>query len=1438
MAGGNKKKKKPAANPARGFATTSTVSKVKAEAIAEATQPTPEPKKESIASPRRTVNSADVQLAATEVKELHELTPEQLEAELEASDLQRIIEQYAGKIRKESSRQSIRLQTEKRLLRGQADYLSVKEWLPDEVMQQVLDLLPTHGVDDRPPNRPQMQMVGDELLSRVWQLHECLIDLGFSVSRAREAIAHVVSQPGSSEATSLSWGLAEALEWFALQCDASEFTDYDVQTKRSILEPDDFMEDIVEEQTIQPNNTTFTTNGTSDQPDIEVSDLDSDLEPDELLAVYLQTKARLFDLDPTADDKPLKKGKQAPQQAVATPGQKKLRQKLGKIRSDLLFDVQTADMQWEARKIDLLREQAERKRLRLDDKPSNSTSRNGETQNSTTAKNTTAEDINAEAERLGQELLQQAEDDELLGGMFDALPSIATAGTHTAQADSADLVIRDFGKLTGLNPKRVLEEACKARDSRCKLTYRMISPTTYACRHSVTIQWSKEQDATLSRLQAVMTRRKATTIVFDMIHVATSDIAQSEAYVATAALFMIFSDSAKESKASLRLPPAFRDLWEEFVKEKQEATDAVDRQTVKELRTLIEKNTPVEIEDDEIVYNPALRRTNGTSGTNTPTHRIVDPGPSQALMDMWHSKIATPSYQQMLQVRSKLPMFNFRAAALETISRHQVSILCGETGCGKSTQLPAFIVEHQLSQGIDCKIYCTEPRRISAISLAQRVSEEMGERKGDVGTNRSLVGYAIRLESHTAASTRVIYATVGIVLRMLESSDGLKDITHLVLDEVHERSIDTDFLLIVLRSLLIRRPDLKVVLMSATVDAQRFSNYFDGAPIITVPGRTFPVQARFLEDAIELTGHTVDDATRPDENDADFDDTESGQGQGGDLSAYSKLTRSTLARYDEYRIDYSLIVKLLEKVAYDTAYSQFSQAVLVFLPGIAEIRQLNDMLVGHPSFSRGWQVYPLHSSFSSEDQQAAFLVPPQGTRKIVLATNIAETGITIPDVTCVIDTGKHKEMRFDERRQMSRLIQSFIARANAKQRRGRAGRVQEGICFHLFTKYRHDNLMVDQQTPEMLRLSLQDLVMRVKICKLGDIEGVLAQALDPPASKNIRRAIDALVEVDALTASEELTPLGSQLAKLPLDAQLGKLLLLGSIYGCLDFALTTAATLSAKSPFLSPMHAKKQADTIRLGYKRGNSDLLTVYNAYCTWKKVCLTAGMPEHQFCNKNFLSSQNLANIEDLKAQLLNSLADTGFVVLGPEEKTALSKMRYNQRHRHFVQLPQAHCRADDNDDITNSVVAWAFYPKLLRRDGKGWRNVANNQSLGLHPTSVNKYLADQDIKNLSFYSIMQTSSRFTNAQETSPVSDYALVMSAGEATFNLYAGVIVIDGNRLRFKVSNWKTMIVLKVLRARFKECQARMLKSPGKELGMKLRKWMEIHEMILMKRSLA
>ena len=522
---------------------------------------------------------------------------------------------------------------------------------------------------------------------------------------------------------------------------------------------------------------------------------------------------------------------------------------------------------------------------------------------------------------------------------------------------------------------------------------------------------------TETSIPGVVVRADSRNVKVELIEISAADLIQSEAYISVVSLFVVFAGSPKEEKTHLRLPSVWKDLWDEFAEGRKEQLAAVDRAELKEIRTIIEAAE----EGNKGLEQSALSR-NEHEPVSMPSIDInltpqAGSGPvnPEALNMLWASKASSPLYVSMLKSRMTLPIWNFKSELLESIESHQVVIICGETGCGKSTQVPAYILESELSGGRHCKIYCTEPRRISAISLARRVSEELGERKNDVGTSRSLVGYAIRLESQITPQTRLVYATTGIVMRMLEGGNDLHEITHLVLDEVHERTIDSDFLLIVLRKLMVRRPGLKVILMSATVNAEQFSRYLDGAPVLTVPGRTFPVVTRYLEDAIEVTnyGNTEGSpATFRDEDEDDDAESPSNAAVKTDLSGYSAKTRNTLAEFNEYRIDYDLITRLLETIARNQAYTEYSKAILVFLPGIAEIRALNDMLAGHPAFSHNWYVYPLHSTIATEEQERAFLVPPKGTRKIVLATNIAETGITIPDVTCVIDTGKHKEMRY------------------------------------------------------------------------------------------------------------------------------------------------------------------------------------------------------------------------------------------------------------------------------------------------------------------------------------------------------------------------------------------------------------------------------------------
>ncbi|PNP49176.1 hypothetical protein THARTR1_10100 [Trichoderma harzianum] len=1417
---GAKKKKKPAANPARGFATTSVASKPRLE----------------IAEP----------------------TASQPSSGLEESDLQLFVEKYSQKVKRDAQRQCSRLETDRRLLRSQAETINTPKWLPRELMDHILDLIKAESrfyasslsSENAGPGKMPSE---EELVSRIWTLQQTLSGAAFSENVVESAIQHILDiAPNISAAPrDYIWGLEEALEWLARESPLEDLPTYGTRTKAVSKDATDSASgpptrtstpklNVSQASRTEKSNVLNTRPGKARASPIAT--FDGDIEPEDLIPEYVATKAKLLELgylEKGAQSKSTKlqgKENQPDMAAVAY-----LESKLKTIESDVLFDKFLAEQQWKKEKVVLEKQLALARKSAATDSNSQSQSEDP------TPTLETDDDITAIAEKMAKDILAESNEDDDIAGLFESLPQSEvdpTTGklqTVVNSSDGVKLIIREFSKWTGVITLKVLT---LIRDPSVNIKYTVVSEATFANRHSVDILWSKPQDpaqiVASADVEAVIDPAHFS---FTMTKIATPDTKQSEAYIATAALFHIFNGNPKEEKVNLRLPTVWRDFWSEMAEAKKGHFDAQDRLAVKQLKALVRQRQDQELEDGVVLQGAFRGRNNAKASPEAAESGHVERSKNvesdDNLKKLWASKSGRRKYAAMLEHRVQLPMWKFKNHVLDAVDNNQVIIICGETGCGKSTQVPAFLLEHELSQGRQCKIYCTEPRRISAISLARRVSEELGDERGDLGTSRSLVGYSIRLESNTSKETRLVYATTGIVMRMLEGSNDLGEVTHLVLDEVHERSIDSDFLLIVLKRLLKRRKDLKVILMSATVDAERFSAYLGGAPVLNVPGRTFPVMVRYLEDAVELTGYAPNnsDSDRLVDLDDDVGETEV-EGlkteMAQSLAGYSNRTKTVLAQMNEYQIDLDLIVELIARVSIDEALQQYSSAILVFLPGIADIRSLNDMLLGDPRFSAGWLVYPLHSTIAMEDQEAAFLIPPQGMRKIVLATNIAETGITIPDVTCVIDTGKHREMRFDEKKQLSRLIDTFISRANAKQRRGRAGRVQNGLCFHMFSRYRHDTLMSDQQTPEMLRLSLQDLAIRVKICKIGGIEETLGDALDPPSAKNIRRAVDALVDVRALTGTEDLTPLGYQLARLPLDVFLGKLILLGSVFKCLDMAITVAAILSSKSPFSAPFGQQAQANNARAAFRRADSDVLTTYNAYLAWKRVCQANGShgKEFQFCRKNYLNQQTLTNIEDLKGQLLTSLADSGFLSLTEDERRALLKLRFSsggrsRRQQQFVEVPQRVNLNSDNDVVSTSVIAWSFYPKLLVRDApgsKGLRNIGNNQSISLHPSSVNRGLFE--IKWLSYYTIMQTKSVY-RAHETSATEPFAIALLCGDVRCDLYSGVIVLDGNRGRFAIPDWKTMLVIKVLRTRLRELLTRTFKQPGKLLTAQQEKWFDV-----------
>ncbi|ETW87318.1 hypothetical protein HETIRDRAFT_413634 [Heterobasidion irregulare TC 32-1] len=1034
--------------------------------------------------------------------------------------------------------------------------------------------------------------------------------------------------------------------------------------------------------------------------------------------------------------------------------------------------------------------------------------------------------------------------EEPAGGMFEILDEMPTSET-TEQGIT--LQVRDMAlpkHWSGRTPKVLLTETVTKSDRFAVISYRILSGGYRAKRASVSIRWGTGKEGE-----------------WTMMDTACYDEGQAEQFVATLALHSLTfpvsegfaSTSSSSGQTSFRLlPPVFRELWDELEIKRKASDDAANRAIWSKLRRILEpkmdnEEMPTGVSGKQLADERASTTFRGPYGSKDTI--------SEQLSSMFKARQASPAYQDMLLQRNQLPIAQYRDQIISTLESSQILVLSGETGCGKSTQVPTYILEDQLARGKHCKIYCTEPRRISAISLAQRVSHELGEVLGAVGTMASLVGYSIRLESNTTRNTRLAFVTNGIALRMLEGGSGqggmgtaFDEITHIVIDEVHERSIESDFLLIVLKSLLQQRSDLKIVLMSATVDAEKISDYFGGCPILHVPGRTFPVDIRFLEDAVELTKWSITEnspyAKRlhekfyrgkkrtewTEETAANEDDDEESSSENVKLEKrYSANTSMTINLLDERVMLYDLIMRLLERICFeDESYASYSAAILIFMPGIGEIRRLNDLLADHPLFGtgQGFLVYPLHSTISSENQGAVFDIPPPGIRKIVIATNIAETGITIPDITCVIDSGKHREMRFDEKRQISRLVETFIAKSNAAQRRGRSGRVQNGLCFHLFTKIRHDTQLADHPLPEMMRLSLSDLALRIKILKVklgSSIEDVLSRALDPPSSINIQRAVSMLIEVRALTSAEEITPMGRLLSALPTDVHLGKFLLTAALFRCLDPALTIAATLNSKSPFLTPFGHEDEADRAKLSFRTENSDFLTLHNAFSSWRRASANPSFVR-KFCRKNFLSHQNLQQIEELRQQFLGYLIDSGFIQVDRAFVKELSRARYGRNRTRFISVPAELDSNSSNVALTNAALTAGLYPKILSIDSNSqMRTITNNQAVSFHPSSVNfrRKLTDFGVNHLTYFTLMHSKKLY--AWETGPVDDIALLLLCGECEFKLISDSAFID-RKIKFRLPP-KTNVALKYLRTQLNLLLASQLR--GKPLTESQVLWMEV-----------
>lgn len=714
------------------------------------------------------------------------------------------------------------------------------------------------------------------------------------------------------------------------------------------------------------------------------------------------------------------------------------------------------------------------------------------------------------------------------------------------------------------------------------------------------------------------------------------------------------------------------------------------------------------------------------------------------------------------------------------------------------------LIQRQL--GSVANIICTQPRRISALGLADRVADERCSQVGDE------IGYTIRGESKQKPGvTKITFVTTGVLLRRLQTSGGssddvvaaLADVSHVVVDEVHERSLDTDFLLVLLRDILRRRKDLKVILMSATLDAEVFERYFyDVGPVgrVEIQGRTYPVQDWYMDDIVHATGFSG--------GSAEHEDDRGGKPLAGNLMSVG------------FGINYDLIAETVHYI--DQQLGEKDGGILIFLPGTMEIDRTLQALRNFSNL----HALPLHASLLPIEQKRVFPLPPPGKRKVIAATNVAETSITIEDIVAVIDTGRVKETSYDPQNNMVRLAETWASRAACKQRRGRAGRVRAGECYKLYTR-NAEMKMMERPDPEIRRVPLEQLCLSIKAMGVQDVPNFLASALTPPESTAVEGAVRLLGQMGAIT-DNELTALGRHMSMIPADLRCGKLLVYGATFGCLEAALTIAAVLTTRSPFLSPRErdaeTRSEFERTRSSFSHNNGDLLIDLRAYEQWSAL-RSKGMPSRDlrsWCATNRLSTQTLFDIASNRSQYLSSLKEISFIPTMYSNNNPQIQSSYNAQNH--------------NDALLRALIAASFNPQIARiqlPDKKFAAGIAGaveldpsareikyfNQENGrvfVHPSSslFSAQTFPHNASFLAYFNKMATSKIFI--RDLTPFNAYSMLMFGGQISVDtLGRGLVVDEWIRLR----GWARIgVLVSRLRSMLDSVLEVKVREPGRELS--------------------
>ena len=619
----------------------------------------------------------------------------------------------------------------------------------------------------------------------------------------------------------------------------------------------------------------------------------------------------------------------------------------------------------------------------------------------------------------------------------------------------------------------------------------------------------------------------------------------------------------------------------------------------------------------------------------------------------WTGRHYSPRYLSILQTRLQLPVYQSQSQLLEAVASNQIVVVEGETGSGKTTQIPQFLVEVGYASPGKTMVGCTQPRRVAATSIAARVAEEMDVTLGQT------VGYTIRFEDVSDPHTTVLkFLTDGMLLREAMNDPLLSKYSVIVLDEAHERTLATDVLMGLLMEVLPKRKrgnskfgELKVVVMSATLDAEKFQSYFHGAPLLKVPGRTFPVEVFYTAE--------------PERN----------------------------------------YVEAAVRTAIQIHKCEGPGDILVFLTGEQEIEQAcEEIRLGAQDMGKDAPelvVYPLYSSLPPAQQKKIFTPAPGPRvvggppgRKVVVSTNIAETSLTIDGIVYVIDPGFSKQKVYNPRIRVESLLVSPISRASARQRSGRAGRTRPGKCFRLYTEQSFYNDLQETTYPEILRSKMANVVLTLK--KLGIDDLVHFDFMDPPAPETLMRALELLNYLGALDDEGDMTDLGRQMAELPLDPQLSKMLICSPDFNCSEEIVNIVAAMSVPQIFLRPRESAKAADEAKAQFADATSDHITLLNAYATYEDTPLEE---RKQWCWDNFINERSIASAQNVKRQLRNIMTR--------------------------LDIPLVTCRGSNGKYDTNTIrkaLTNAMYMQVayLQRQGS-YLTVKDNQIVYLHPSSV---------------------------------------------------------------------------------------------------------------------